>query len=835
MIDRVVRSRSYEIANDGRQNLFTLHQSAARNDLDVAASIFGETVNFYDGDPAQPDGGAFVGLPFGRLGDYGALVRTETLVLTDAIIQEAYQDAGAAPYLSGEAALAWPAEYPQEFRDRLAGQAGYTHQPGGPGSPYSTGYFASMGNRRYDFHADLAGRGRGLVVGTRDPLGHETTLGYDPFALSPTQVTDPVGLSTQADYDYRARQPRLFTDPNGNRISYSFTPLGLLRTTAVMGKVGEEVGDTETQPGTFYQYDLRAFSDRSQPASVRIDRRIVHLWDGVHAENSRRQQNREPPLTPPEVDAMFPPVLPDGFPEVAAFPDRFLQSRQYTDGFGRSLQMRSQAEDVQFGEATFGDGVLAPQQDDPHVLDEVAGRENIDRQKPNVVVSGWQLYDNKGQVVEKYQPFFDTGWGYTLSTDAKRGQRTTMFYDPRGLTVRTVNPDGSEQLVISGVPHDLERPDDFAPTPWEAYTYDANDNAGRTHSNVALSYRHHWNTPTSTRIDALGRQVQTVARNRAQPAAGSPLPSVTEHRTRSQYDIRGNLLAARDPLDRPALSYVCDLKNQVVRSDRIDAGVQRTVRDAAGNIIEQRDAKGALLLRSYDPLNRVIRVWARDDGNADVTLREHWEYGDGGDPNQPAGERALNRRANRLGKPFHCYDEAGLLTLENYDFKANVLEKVRRVISDAKIRAVFEPPPANWRVQAHRVDWQPPPGETVADHAAALLDEMAFRTSVTYDGLNRVGSLRLPGNVLGVRSVLVPQYNRAGATQSVTLDGETYVSRIGYDANGQRTLVAFANGILSRYAYDPATFRLARLRTESFHQPAALTYQPTGELLQDFV
>ena len=50
-----------------------------------------------------------------------------------------------------------------------------------------------------------------------------------------------------------------------------------------------------------------------------------------------------------------------------------------------------------------------------------------------------------------------------------------MFYDPRGQVIRTLNPDGSEQRVIYGIPADLERPRPVRATPWEAYTYDAND------------------------------------------------------------------------------------------------------------------------------------------------------------------------------------------------------------------------------------------------------------------------------------------------------------------------------------------------------------------------
>ena len=74
------------------------------------------------------------------------------------------------------------------------------------------------------------------------------------------------------------------------------------------------------------------------------------------------------------------------------------------------------------------------------------------RPPPEVIVSGWQIYDNKGRVVEKYEPFFSTGWDYAGPTDAQLGQKATMFYDPRGQLVRTVNPDGSEQRVVHGAP-----------------------------------------------------------------------------------------------------------------------------------------------------------------------------------------------------------------------------------------------------------------------------------------------------------------------------------------------------------------------------------------------
>ena len=86
----------------------------------------------------------------------------------------------------------------------------------------------------------------------------------------------------------------------------------------------------------------------------------------------------------------------------------------------------------------------------------------------------------------------------------------------------------------------------------------------------------------------------------------------------------------------------------------------------------------------------------------------------------------------------------------------------------------------------------------------------------------------------GKRRELRPDYNRAGGLEQVWLDDTLYVERIAYDAKGQRALIAYGNGVMTRYAYDPHTFRLTRLRSERYTKPDDLTYRPSGEALQDF-
>ncbi|OWY64946.1 hypothetical protein B7486_44570 [cyanobacterium TDX16] len=813
--DRVATTTTYEIGNTIRQRVLDL---AILPDDSPTLKVISQKLNFYDGSEFQ-------GLGFRLIGDYGALVRSESLVLTQEILHDGYRSGNTVLtpaeeplYLTPGGAIAWTTEYPQDFRRQLPTLAGYIYQVGGAGSEYTTGYFAVTERRSYDFHQ--AGEKRGLVRVMRDPLGHDTTVTYDtPYHLLPSKVTDSVGLSTEAEYDYRVLQPKQVKDPNGNLSVFTFTPLGLLSTTLVKGKAGE--GD-RNRPSVRMEYSFLAFlnspPEQRQPIFVRTIRHTHH-----DTETDIPQAER----------------------------DETIESIEYSDGFGRLLQIRTQAEDVLFGNSVFGGEILpADQNDEAGTRQEVSGRENSDRTNLNVVVSGWQTYDNKGRVVEKYEPFFSTGWAYRSPQDEQDrfnrqvlGQKVTMHYDPRGQAIRTVNPDNSEQRVIYGIPADLNNPEQFTPTPWEAYTYDANDNAGRTHSTdvKAKQYEHHWNTPTSIKIDALGRTVETVERNRAKPSApGNPLPPIEEYRTQSTYDIRGNLLIVMDALGRKAFQHVYDLTNRKLRIDSIDAGIWRIVLDAMGNAIEQRDSKGALTLHAYDLLNRPTHLWARDGVGQAMTLRQRLIYGDSPDSGLT---RAQAEAGNLLGKLYKHYDDVGLLTIEAYDFKGNILEKVRQVIRDDQILSVFASAAANnWQVQAYRVDWQPN-GTTLENHARSILDATNYQTSASYDALNRVKVIRYPQDVENQRRSLHPTYNRAGALERVELEflkpnGTTqrdlYVERIAYNAKGQRVLIAYGNGIMTRHAYDPKTFRLVRMRSQRYEQLNPVSYRPTGAPLQDF-
>lgn len=799
IVDRVSGSASFEILNDGRLGVYDLYREIQADT--APRKLFAQSFNYYDGE-------RFVGLPLGKLGDFGALVRTESLILTEEILAEAFREPGdpGAPdlpaYLRPEG-VSWPAGYPQEFQASTPALAGYVFADGS--DHHTRGYFAHAWRVAFDFH-DPELPHRGLLVTIRDPLGSDTTMGYDhPYHVLPVQVTDAVGLTTGADYDYRVLQPRMVTDANDNRSAVTFSALGFVTKTAVMGKEGEQVGDTLDAPGIRMDYDFFAYDrtrDEPQPQPVFV-KSIV----------------REHHVT--ETDVPLPKR------------EETIETIEYSDGFGRSLQTRTQAEDVLFGDQHFGGGVLSA--DQSIATGDTVGRRRAEGEPPNVIISGWQVHDNKGRVVEKYEPFFSVGWDYAPPGDEQMGQKATMFYDPRGQVIRSLNPDGSEQRVIYGVPVGLANPDRFIPTPWEAFTYDANDLAplstgpdGALLADAAPAT--HRFTPSSIVIDALGRKVEAIARNDSDPADW--------FHTRSTYDIRGNVLSVTDALGRDAFRYTYDLANRPWRNDSIDAGLRRMVLNALGNEIERRDSKGALTLQAYDRLQRPVRLWARDDTAGPISLRQRMEYGDRGKLVQTESER-LERKAmqdiNLLGQLHRHHDEAGLTEVAEVDFKGNVLDKSRRVIADAPVLAVFAQAPANgWNVVPFQVDWEPQPGQTLADREDELLESDAYRTTSSVDALGRLKRLQFPQDVEGKRRELRPIYNNAGGLEKVFLDETLYVERITYDAKGQRTLIAYGNGVMTRYAYDPRIFRLKRLRSERYTKPDELTYDPAGEPLQDY-
>ena len=377
-------------------------------------------------------------------------------------------------------------------------------------------------------------------------------------------------------------------------------------------------------------------------------------------------------------------------------------------------------------------------------------------------------------------------------------QKIKMYYDPRGQVVHKVNPDGTEQRVVFGVPNGAPTAQgkvSFTPTPWESYTYDAND---LTSGNYAFD------TPKSALVDALGRTIKTTE-HRATALAEDVVMQY-------EYDIRGNLLKVTDALDRTAFEYTYDLKPKMGEEDsganvlktwHIDKGIQTTLYDASFKPIEGHDAKGSWVLNSYDKLQRPTQLWANSDGSS-LKQSGFLKYGEGlGD--------AVDR--NLRGKLFEQYDESGLQVFEQFDFKGNLLSKYKKVFKYDLLKSYLD------SFDNFYIDWSNPED---------VLEDFEFETTNQYDALNRITKIILPQDVESNRKEIVPSYNKAGALEKVSYDEKEYVKHIAYNAKGQRLLIAFGNELMTRYVYDSENFRLKRFKSEQFtllSSSSTLTYQ----------
>ena len=838
IVDRPAEAKSYELLIKIPQTILQIKQAVESDQINK--QLIGHSLNFYDGKK-------YTGLALGEIGEHGILARSETLVLTEETLNQIY-DNEIPEYFAKDGQPNWSSEYPQEFINTLPiKSASDTTRPNltitplgygfadGVTAPYLKGCYATGGRQAIN--------NRGMAISSVDSYGSESTISYDKYDFLPEIAVNPIGLQVTAEYNYRTLQVAKMTDANGNQSSANYSPIGMLQSTQINGKAGQNIGDRPEQPSILYRYDFNAFinsqkqGENPQPIYVHTLQRTEHAWQLIDQENQKRVAANLAEMTELEMTDFF-----DN--EEQRYPERFIQTREYSDGLGRQIQARIQAAETRFGDDHFGHSSLpADQAEEQLTRKTVIGTENSDNQQPNVIVNGWQTFNNKGAVVEQYEPFYHIGWDYldrneNQAQSNKHGKAAKMFYDPRGQVIRTQNPDGSEQRVIYGIPKDINNPEIFKPTPWQAYTYDANDNAGRTHPIESIDYQDHWDTPASIEIDALGRTTKAVERLKS---SNNPNDLLV---TKSRYDILGNLLEVTDALGRLAFKYSYSLipESPPLCIDSIDAGARRIVTDVTGLEVERRDSKGALILQNYDVLLRPTYFWARDglarNGIEEIiTLRQRNHYGDEGIDNAANYDEA--KANNALGQLIKHYDEAGRVSTSGFDFKGNPLDSTRQVIKEQHLLSPYDTAANNnWDIKAFQVNWQAPAGTSEQDLANSLLSPFQYTSSSRFDALNRAIEVIYPEDVTGKRAKLMPYYNRSGVLESVALDNETYVERIAYNAKGQRILIAYGNGALTRYSYDDNTFRLNRLRTERFdlnaHATNRLSYKPIGTVLQDF-
>lgn len=679
-----------------------------------------------------------------------------------------------------------------------------------------------------------------LPLRTRNPFhtdaaSTESFVTYDDYDLLIVETRDALGNTVKSDNDYRVLQPILVTDPNGNRLAAAFDALGMVIATAVMGKEGENLGDLlEDYDAEPPLAELQAFSadPHARAASMlgKATTRIVYDLD-------RYQRAGQPPFA-----AML--ARETHSSDLLSSQALHIQiSFAYSDGFGRELQAKVQAE---AGDAPLRTAsVQGPSGDvspGPLKLDNslpVPGPAN-----PRWVGTGRTVYNNKGKPVKQYEPFFSSTHLHEVESEmTDTGVSPVLFYDPAERVVATLHPDNTFEKVIFD--------------PWQQTTWDANDTVSldpRTDVDIngytagyfktqpvdwktwlqqlgvdptnppadtpalspekkaAVHTLPHAGTPTVAYFDALGRAFLTVTDNGKDPK-GQP----QKYRTLSELDIEGNHRTLIDALDRVAMRYDYDLLGARIHQLSMDAGERWMLNDVMGQPLYAWDSRNYQFRTAYDQLRRPTDSFL-SEGPAVELLVARTLYGEG-----QSNPEARNLR----GQPVQIFDQAGVVTYLAYDFKSNLLSSTRQLARDYKATP-------NWS--------KSPP---------SLLETESFVSSTLYDALNRPIQIVAPrSNQANAKiNIIRPGYSEANllklvdvwlgqtAEPSDLLDPPSAtlhaVTNINYDARRQRTGIDYGNSARTSYTYDPNTFRLIRLQTLRGNAPLQdlhYTFDPVGNI-----
>jgi RHS repeat-associated protein len=676
-----------------------------------------------------------------------------------------------------------------------------------------------------------------------DAFGNVTTIAHDARALFVVSTTDPLGNTARVTrFDFRVLAPAEVRDANDNVSAAAYDALGAPAATAAMGK-GDEADDLAafdvrlTDPALS---ELTAFFaapafDEAQARRWLGDataRHVTYLGEARSPDGSIAW-GAHPPCSVGIVRERHARRLAPG--ETS----RLQVAIEYSDGAGALLVTKVQAEPEQAG------GPL------------------------RWIASGRTVVNNKGKPVKRYEPYFsDPAAAHRFEEPRQEGVATVVFYDALGRVVRTEMPDGSYERV--------ER------SPWQVLSFDRNDTllepdnawfarhsaagASAPERRAAQRASEHAGTPSLTVLDSLGRDVVSVAHDRARDAAGALADA--RHVTLTTLDAEGAPLWIRDARGNLVMQYVTppvpndqaadpsagfapgyDVAGNLLFEHGADSGDRWRLSDAAGQpmlswgVNDVPDAGGARVVQTrrfvttYDALRRPVArtvAGADPDDAAREVLFEQTIYGDAPD----AGLTEAERRASNLrGRVLEQRDGAGVVRHvasdpatgrdEGYDFAGNALRGTRRFVADP----------------TRTPDWS----------AAPALDAETFHTSARYDALGRaVQQVPAHSDRAGATlDVIRPTYDAGGSLAKVDvwlelaqeppapLDPGTatrhVVARVDYGARRQRTRIALGNGAVTTYEYDPDTFRLARLRTTrgaEAVQDLAYTYDAVGNVAE---
>jgi hypothetical protein len=213
----------------------------------------------------------------------------------------------------------------------------------------------------------------------------------------------------------------------------------------------------------------------------------------------------------------------------------------------------------------------------------------------------------------------------------------------------------------------LRLPDvDYLPT-W--YGRGAGGALGAPELDAASKTAVHAATPTMAYADSLGRTFLTIAHNRF-ARDGRVLAEM--HATRTELDIEGNQRAVIDANDRVVVRYDYDMLRTRIHQASMEAGERWMLNYVAGRPVYAWNSRDHRFRTAYDSLRRPAESVLSEGAGAELLIGRT-VYGEA----RPSPETG-----NLHGKVVQIFDQGGVVTSDDYDFKGNPVSSRRQLAKD---------------------------------------------------------------------------------------------------------------------------------------------------------
>ncbi|RKK83345.1 hypothetical protein BFJ68_g15697 [Fusarium oxysporum] len=607
-----------------------------------------------------------------------------------------------------------------------------------------------------------------LPVLFADGLGNKTRVAYDDYALCPLWNEDSYGNRTTGTMDYRVLKPKMVTDPNGNRAAVAFDAQGLVVGVATMGKEGTDEGDSLVgfKPNLTRE-ELNTVISRPKSAETfallgNASRRITY-------DRDRYADHRLP--------AVCVSIARLQHSSVHGGDQRTNVEFSYSDGFSRVIQKKKQSK-------------AGPLTEGGAVVDE------------RWISSGWVIHNNKGNAVREFEPFFDDTPEFKF--DFRVGVSPTIVYDFMSRVVAVIRQDHAlfktrhgpwsqsiydfnDNVLISDAKDDEDVGQFFKDLPRSDYLPSWHDlqmaspiPAERAAAEKAVA---HANTPRVLHTDPLGRIILQVDHLGADQQLTIRNGLDINNQIRQMWDQKGRLSSVTD----------FDMVGRRLYEATMDSGAHWSLPDVAGQTAIEWDSRSFRLRHVYDEANRPLETWMKD-GSASEVLVETYFYG------ESAPDATAHNLRNRV---YRSKDSAGEKTIQDYDFKGNIVKTEKRLAVNYK----------------GTLDWT----------QEVELEPIPSISTATFDALDRTIT-----SVMSDATIVNRVYDDSGQTDKIFVNSRAenpstdptswpaVVTGVDHNAIGLVTRISYGNGLTTFKEYDPLLSRAKRIRTSSLDSSGAL-------------